>query len=288
MAIVAVVVVKAVHSGSSSGAAGSNGVSNVRSGNHGQSNSGGPIGAAAGARQPLGIRGKWRMILNSPFTGTTLNTAVWRTGWFGTGITGPVNSNEIACYSSGNITMPGDGAVSLSVTRTPSRCSGNRRNYTGAILSSNPLDGRHRGGGFQYRYGVLQARVYVPGGLRVANWPAVITLGQNWPTDGEDDVMENLEGTVCAHFHSPGYAPGGNLGNCDPTVTPGWHIVSSNWEPGSISWYYDGVEVAHAARGVTSEPMYIVLLNSVSTKAPGLARNASMRVSYVRVWQKAS
>jgi beta-glucanase (GH16 family) len=236
---------------------------------------------------PVGISGKWKLILNSQFTGRSLDTHLWRTGWFGTGITGPINVHETACYRSANVSLPGDKTLHLAVTAVTSRCRGLARSYTGALLSTNPSDGR-RSGGFTYRYGVLQAKVYVPGAAeRIANWPAIITLGQVWPKDGEDDIMENLGGTVCSHFHSPGFAPGGPLGACDPTFAPGWHIVSANWEPGSVTWYYDGIEVAHITEGITSAPMYIVMVNSVSAKSPGVARPDSMRVAYVRVWQRA-
>ncbi len=237
--------------------------------------------------QPLGVSGNWKLILNAQFNGTSLDTNLWRAGWFGNGVTGPINANETACYRPGNVILTGDGTVHMLVTSQYSRCKGISRVFSGAVLSTNPEDGR-RYGGFQYRYGLVQARVYVPGsGSTVADWPAIITLGQHWPVDGEDDVMENLEGAVCSHFHSPGNAPGGDLGGCDPFFGPGWHTVSANWEPGSVSWYYDGIEIAHITHGVTSAPMYLVLVNSVSSKAPGIARASTMRVSYVRVWQEA-
>jgi beta-glucanase (GH16 family) len=237
--------------------------------------------------KPLGITGKWNLIFNSDFTGHVLNTAVWRAGWFGSGISGPINAHETACYNPGNVQLPGDGTLHLNVTAVASTCQGQTRPYTGAVLSTNPYDGR-KSGGFTYRYGLLQARIYVPGtSSQVVDWPAVITLGQVWPQDGEDDVAENLGGTICSHFHSPGFAPGGPLGACDPGFTPGWHVVAADWEPGSVTWYYDGIEIAHITEGITSSPMYLVLVNSVSSKAPGLGRPDTMQVAYVRIWQRA-
>lgn len=243
-------------------------------------------GPSSSSPQPLGIPGDWKMVLNSDFSRRPLDTAIWRTGWFGSGITGPINKNEVACYSSANVALAQD-ALSLAVTDKPSSCANKTRPYTGAVLSTNPRDGR-AAGGFAYRYGVLEAKVYVPAAANseIADWPGVIALGQVWPRDGEDDVMENLDGVVCSHFHSPGYAPGGNLGGCDPGFTPGWHVVSSDWKPGSASWYYDGIQIAHANKGITSSPMYIVLVNTVSKKAPQVDRPDAMRVAYVRVWQR--
>jgi hypothetical protein len=235
-------------------------------------------------RKPMGIPGKWTLILDSDFK-YGLDTSLWRDGWFGTGgISGPVNKNENACYSPRNISLPADGTLHLDVTADPSRCLGERRAYTGAIVTTNPAG---RGAdGFQYRYGAMQARVFIPrkGGL-IANWPTVMTLGQVWPKDGEDDVLEGLNGVDCLHFHSPGFAPGGTLGGCDPGIRPGWHTIASNWEPGSVTWYYDGVEVDRVNQGVTSAPMYLVLLNTVSQKGRDVSRPDTLRVAYVRVWQ---
>jgi beta-glucanase (GH16 family) len=236
------------------------------------------------------MSGDWKLILDSEFNkGQKLDTAIWRPGWFGSGITGPINQHESACYSPGNVELSADGTLHLTVSRVRSRCSHKTRPFTGAVLSTNPDDGRARGGGFTYRYGALEAKIYIPGtpDSKIADWPAVIGLGQVWPRDGENDVVENLGGLVCSHFHSPGYAPGGDLGGCDPSFTPGWHVVSSNWEPGSVTWYYDGIEIAHATKGITSAPMYLVLVNTVSSKSPGVAMPDTMRVAYVRVWQRA-
>lgn len=238
-------------------------------------------GIAAG---PLGMNGNWNLILNSQFAGRSLDTSLWQPGWFGNGITGPINDNELACYSPANVSLPGDGTLHLKVTEISSTCKGVQRPYTGAVLSTNP---RYRGSGdgFQYTYGALQARVDVPrSGLEVANWPAVLTLGQDWPRDGENDILESLEGTVCAHFHSlVNVNPG--LGTCDRYMTPGWHTIASDWEPGSVTWYYDGAEIGRITEGVTAAPMYIVIVNTVSVKGPAVTRPDTMRVAYVRVWQ---
>jgi beta-glucanase (GH16 family) len=231
---------------------------------------------------PAGMPGTWKLALDSEFTGTALDTSIWQAGWFGSGTTSPVNSLEQDCYSSNNVVFPGDGSVHLKVTNTPSTCGGVTRPYTGALLSSNPNDGR-AGGGFQYTYGALEARVYIPAaGTQVANWPAVWTDGQPpWPANGENDIMEGLSGQTCFHFHSPSGGPGA----CVAGSYSGWHTFASDWEPGSVTYYYDGVKVGQITTGITSSPMYIVLDNAVSQTSPALAAPADMRVADVRVWQ---
>jgi beta-glucanase (GH16 family) len=223
-------------------------------------------------------------VLNSTFNGTSLNTRLWRPVWFGHGrsITGPINKNEVSCYSPANITF--SGTLNLSVTKVPSSCAGVNRPYTGAIVTTNPYDGR-KSGGFQFTYGVVQAEIYVPPsrGL-IANWPAFETFGQRWPITGEDDILEGVAGTVCSRFHSPINAHDG-LGGCDPGVTPGWHVFTADWAPGSITWYYDGIRVYGETRGVTTAPMYLVLVNTVSKNWLQVAQPATVKVAYVRVWQ---
>jgi beta-glucanase (GH16 family) len=223
------------------------------------------------------------MTLDSEFNGTSLDTSIWQPGWFGTGVTSPVNALEEDCYSPSNVNFPGDGTMHLAVTAAPSSCGGVTRPYTGALVSSNPSDGRS-GGGFQYQYGALEARVYLPAsGANVANWPAVWTDGQPpWPVNGEDDVMEGLAGETCFHFHSLLGGPG----TCVAGSDSGWHTFASDWEPGSVTYYYDGVKVGQITTGVSSSPMYIVLDNTVSSFSQALAKPADMQVAYVRVWQR--
>jgi beta-glucanase (GH16 family)/transcriptional regulator with XRE-family HTH domain len=240
--------------------------------------------SASTALSPVGIPGAWNVALDSEFSGTSLDTSIWRPGWFGSGTTGPVDrTHEAACYSPNNVTFPGDGSVHLKVTGSPSSCNGVTEPYTGSLISSNPHDGR-ASGGFEYTYGALEARVYIPAasGNQVANWPAVWTDGQSWPTTGEDDLMEGLSGgQACFHFHSTAGGPG----TCVAGAYTGWHTFASDWEPGSVTYYYDGVKVGQITTGITASPMYIVLDNTVASANPALSKAADLQVAYVRVWQ---
>ncbi len=170
----------------------------------------------------------------------------------------------------------------LNVTADPSTCGGVTEPYTGAMVTSNPFDGRSGDGGFEYTYGVLEALVYVPAaGTQIADWPAVWTDGQYWPADGEDDVMEGQGGSACWDFHDLLAVPR----SCDQSLTPGWHTFASDWEPGSVTYYYDGVDVGTITTGITSEPMYIALDNTVHANESAVTQADSMQVQYVRVWQ---
>jgi hypothetical protein len=231
--------------------------------------------------QPLGISGSWHLVLDSEFNGTSLPPD-WQTGWFGSGVTGPISRNEIDCDSPNNVTFPGDGTMHLVVSAQPSTCGGTTEPYTAALVTTNPGDGRS-GPGFQYTYGVLEARVYLPDDNgSIADWPAFWANGQSWPTTGEDDVMEGLVGSACWSFHN---SQGGLTNGCLPNIGPGWHTFASDWEPGSLTYYYDGVEVKSLTTGITSSPMYIILGNGVHSDEAGVTEPDAMKVQYVRVWQ---
>ncbi|MGC9220968.1 MAG: glycoside hydrolase family 16 protein [Solirubrobacteraceae bacterium] len=239
-----------------------------------------------GVIQPLGVPGNWRLAEDFSFSGRSLNQSIWHVGWFGGRVTAPLSRFENDCYAAGNVTLPGDGTINLAVTATRSRCDGVTHPYTGALVTTDPADRSSRGG-FEYRYGVLQARVYVPGdGHVLANWPGVWTDGAHWPQDGEDDILEGLFGQACFHFHSPHYArhgPGGCV-----SLAPGWHTFASDWQPGSVSYYYDGVHVGTVTIGVTSAPMFIIIDNTVWRNTPTTTAPGTMRIAYVKIWHRAT
>jgi beta-glucanase (GH16 family) len=179
--------------------------------------------------------------------------------------------------------LPGTNSLDLSLTAAASRCKDHRQPYTGAMISSNPDDGR-ASGGFSFTYGLVEVRLYVPAsGGHIVNWPAVMTLGQRWPEDGEDDILEGVDGTICHRFHSSANVLMG-AGGCLPQLHGGWYTIAADWEPGSVTWYENGAPVG-STREVTAESMYLAIVYTASRKAPQLAVPATLRVSYVRVWQ---
>jgi beta-glucanase (GH16 family) len=139
-------------------------------------------------------------------------------------------------------------------------------------------------GKFHFTYGFMQAQIWLPGrGGQIVNWPAFWADGQNWPKTGEIDVLEGLGGQACWHFINPAAA----RGNCvTGTFYNGWHTFGADWEPRSITYYYDGRVVGRISSGVTHAPMYLILNNATTHlyQIP-LQVPAVMRVAYVRVWQ---
>lgn len=227
----------------------------------------------AGSPQPSWApAGGYAMVFDDEFSGTAPDPARWNTGWFGTGITGPVNSMELARYSSANVTESG-GYLNLALAHT----AAGGRAWTGAIVTTL--------GKFTFTYGEVEWRAYLPpsaNGLQVADWPALWADGTGrWPSTGEMDVMEGLGGIAAAHFISPSGNPGiraaGNFS--------GWHTFGAWWQRGKVTYYYDGKAIGSITRGITGSPMYLIMDNTLSARSPlAGAYPAVMQIDWVRVW----
>ena len=229
---------------------------------------------------PTGVPGDWAVKFDSEFNGTSLDTTKWSTGWFDTGITAPANDLENDCYDPAQVTE-GGGALSLSLIQKSETC-GDNEPYAGSLVST--------AGKFSFTYGFVEARVWlpaVPGSPgEVANWPGVWADGQNWPQDGEIDIAEGIGGQMCAHLHNAadpaGIPAGGGTGCASGNYGGGWHTFAADWEPGVITYYYDGADIGRVTSGVTSAPMFLVLDYAVQDDAHV---PATMKVQYMRVWQ---
>ncbi len=230
---------------------------------------------APGAVQPVGQdAGPWNLIFDSEFNGSSLDTSQWSTGWFGAGITTGASSSEQECYDPSQVSVT-NGALDLSAVARAETCGGTTQPYASGMVTTD--------GKFSFTYGYMEARIWLPGTSSIDDWPAFWADGQNWPTTGEIDTVEGLGGQACAHFHNPAGGPGtcatGNYAG-------GWHTFAADWEPGSVTYYYDGAQVWTDTSGITSAPMYLILdlaLSSTIT-SPDTAP-AAMQVEYVRVWQ---
>lgn len=222
---------------------------------------------------PTGVGGTWKLVFNDGFDTSSLDTTKWSTGWLASGITKPVDSAERDCYDPAQVSVSG-GTLRLTAIQKTEACGGTTEPYASGLVNSN--------GKFQFGYGALEARVYLPAAPdgTIANWPAFWSDGQSWPTDGENDVMEGLGGEACYHFHSPSGGPG----SCASGNYTGWHTFGADWEPGSVTYYYDGVKVGQIASGITSAPQFLILNNAVGGSGTTVTP-ATMQVDYVRVWQ---
>jgi beta-glucanase (GH16 family) len=237
---------------------------------------------------PLGVPGPWTLRFDDEFSGTSLDLSKWNPSWYGSTTTlpsMPVVPQDLSCNAPSALTESA-GALSIKASAQPCTTdNGHSFSYTGGLINTWNK--------FEFTYGYMEARMYIPAG---ANGQPVDTVdfwadgtGQ-WPSTGELDVMEVLGGCGTAgqaglayHFHSPSGAPG----QCVPLPNPtGWHTFGADWQPGSVTYYYDGTPVGHITTGITGAPMYLILSNGVDPTWGGPTSVPSTAlVDYVRVWQ---
>jgi beta-glucanase (GH16 family) len=226
--------------------------------------------------------GSWHLIFQDGFNSPALDTVHWSVGWLTTGIAAPVQRRELECYDPAQVTTSA-GNLELALIHKREACGGRTRAYASGMVNTR--------GKFFFSYGFMEARIWLPGKRRIANWPAFWADGQNWPKDGEIDVLEGLKGKACWHFFNATQVRGKTAtqvrGNCATgRFAGGWHTYGADWEPGSITYYYDGQVRGTITSGITSAPMYLIINNATDPKTGGhVLAPATMQIDYVRVWQ---
>lgn len=232
---------------------------------------------AHGARAAFPLtQGHWKETLNSLFTGRELNLP-WANSRFGNGaVAAGFNPYELECFDPSRVAVAAGGLM-LRIVRRPQLCDGRWRPYSSGIASTV--------GRWSFRYGLMEARVWVPSrGRRILDWPAV------WLGGGaEIDVFEG-GGVPCWYYHIDHRRWGRCVGGIH--ITNGWHTVAVNWQPRSITWYYDRREVGRLSSAlvpIASSRMSVVLDLAISDKMPHepTVVPATFRIGWVRVWQHA-
>ncbi len=215
---------------------------------------------------------------DTEFTGTSVDTSKWTVE----GPRPPNNSQEYDCYAPQNVS---EGGGSLSLALTANMCTIRNKSWpdTGAQMDTSNA--------FNQTYGYYEARVYYPGTSGVvANWGAFWLTNNNWPKDGEIDIAEGFHGSVDYHYE---YAPKHTaiwVGAQAPGDWTGWHTYGVDWEPNSITYYYDGQNMGTYTAGVSydNKPMFILLDYSTGPEndvgGPSVVPD-TMQVQYVRAWK---
>ncbi|MEV7026016.1 glycoside hydrolase family 16 protein [Kitasatospora sp. NPDC093558] len=228
---------------------------------------------------PVGISGDWHLIFRDEFDGTALDSGKWSVGnpyVDPERINAPVGDKELDCYDADQVAVR-DGLLHITAVQRQQSCGGKSLPFVSGMVNTRDK--------FSFAFGALEARVYVPAAAdgSVANWPAFWAVGADWPSGGENDVMEGLHGKICSYFNSAT----ASTGNCAGGDLTGWHVFGAEWRDGHVDYYRDGVYAFTLSEGVTSAPMWLMIDNAVQPTIGGLTSvPATLLVDYVRVWQR--
>jgi hypothetical protein len=252
------------------------------------------VGVAASSAEPMpkDVAGSWALKLNEEFSSSGLNKSLWTPGWQRDEVT----SVSDQCMSPSLVSQPGDGDLHLWLHKESSTCEGEKskeekHEYTGSLVESNPEDGVPGHTGYHYSYGYVEWEAYITGieekcsSACIPDWPSLWTLPGNHET--ETDVLEGLYGVAEYHFHPP--FPVGIGGPVSGNFY-GWHTYGVRWEPGVLTFYYDGNQVGQeTSEKINSTPQYLVMQMSPPKPVRGhLLAPAEFDINYVRVWQHPS
>jgi hypothetical protein len=217
--------------------------------------------------QPTGISGNWTLKFDDEFDVNSLDLNKWSNCWF-----------SPSCGTQNNVkTDPSNVSVSggnLILTLSSSS--------SGASISSNPNGGAKMG--YQFQYGVIEARIYFPGdGSNCYNWPAWWTAGQSWPANGENDIAEVLGGDMTVNYHSSSGAH--NQGAVTGYWCGGFHTYTLYRQAGKADVYFDGVKVKSYTTDDNGALQYMIINVGSSDSHPAFGTASQVKVDYVRAWQ---
>jgi hypothetical protein len=239
---------------------------------------------------------------------------------------GPGNwgTGEIQSYTSSTSNIALDGAGNLRIT--PLRDGAG--NWTSARIETQRSNFKPPAGGVLR----IEGRIQMPnvtGNAALGYWPAFWALGspyrgnfQNWPSIGEFDFMENVNGinAVWGTLHC-GVAPGGpcnefnGLGTNRPcpgsACQSAFHTYRFEWDasvsPQQLRWFVDDTQYFSVSQSqvdagtwnnMTSHAGYFILLNvaiggsfpngvaGTGTPTGATVSGVPMLVDYVAVWTR--
>ncbi len=223
--------------------------------------------------------GSYKLTFQDEFNANAVDTSKWERGWFGEGISDGVNSNNLQCYDSNQVTQSG-GFLTLTLAEREAFCRGATKEYVSGLVNTRKT--------FNQRYGSFEARVCLPDGNKdgkVDGFPAWWTNGPSsvpWPEHGEIDILEGIGGGTKASLHQG--EPEYHGGTYSSTPLTGCHNFGSQWTSSGVTFYYDGKPLwSHSFNGPLPQFLifnYAVRPNAGEAITPGTA----LKVDWVRVW----
>jgi beta-glucanase (GH16 family) len=232
---------------------------------------------------PPGPAGRWRVVFQDDFDGTSLDLSKWSYHYPWSRV-----HNHLAYSRSENVAVR-EGKLVLTALEE----SYGGKPYTTGVVNSS--------GKFHTTYGYIEARLKMPSSL--GSWPAFWMLQSGWPP--EIDIMEfPLSDTSRDHnekyrywwnYHWGTVSDHRSAGSeewVSSDLTAGFHEYAVEWFPDGMRFYFDGQlrgEVADRAAIAESAGMYLILNYAVGGW-PGdppswPPAGDTYEIDWVRAWQ---
>lgn len=246
---------------------------------------------------PVGQPGKFDLVFDDEFNGTTLDSSKWADCKWWAKPEGGCNINgdrSLEWYLPKNVTVA-NGELTMQANREDyTDIYGGKHGYTsGMIISQDTETGPAK---FSFAYGYAEARIKVSKGAGLWSTFWMDQVDGVWPP--EVDVAENRGAypnlyEMNLHYSTP-TAPhlSAHVLFNGPDLTSDFHTVGLFWQKDKMGWYLDGVlrgQFVDAAY-VPNKPLYLIFNLAVGGYGGTVAKEtvfpAKFVVDYVRVWKE--
>jgi beta-glucanase (GH16 family) len=188
------------------------------------------------------------------------------------------------------------GVLTISAKPTPS----NLLKYTHNLpYTTGWIDTYHE---FSQTYGYFEMRAQLPAGR--GTWPCFWLLPKDGSWPPEIDALEGINGngydyttvhsTVSGDVKLASNHYKSGAGTAEPGMTTGFHTYGVDWEPNTITFYFDRKEVYQTATpaDLKGKPMYMIASLAIGGYWPGNPSASEswpqrMQIDYLRAYQAA-
>jgi beta-glucanase (GH16 family) len=239
---------------------------------------GGPEGTPASAPQartelpsavPAGVPGKWTLVWDDEFSGSSLNTRKWS-------VENGSSLNDVTTLGS-NVAVR-DGSLVLTLSSASA----------GGMVISSPSRGSVPDGYELPVGGFAEARVLFPGdGQTIFNWPAWWVSGvKNWPAWGEHDIAEGLGPLTVNYYGRDGAV---HFGAPPGTWSNAYHVYGIHRLQDRADVYWDGKLVKSYPTNDEGGPQALIVnVGNGQFGGPTVTGTGSqVKVDYVRAFAPA-
>ena len=240
----------------------------------------------------------YELVFSDEFNGTTLDSSKWNTAYLwgdqliiNSELQHYVDVNNEPDFGFNPFSFDGE---SLTITTIPTPLNlleqANGQEYLSGVITSYDA--------FKFTYGYVEARAQVPVGK--GYWPAFWLLNAYYDLDRpEIDIMEFIGDNQDTAYHTYHYYDAeGTLRSTksEPTFpidySAGFHRFGVEWEPGTITFYVDGIaRFSFSDPKISQEEMYIIANTAVGGWWPGDPDETTgfpgeYKIDYIRAYQR--